>query len=146
MHSLFEQYLRAEEELVFENILDESMFKAVQPVLDDIIPVALEAGMYSDSLQMAGQVDCIGFWDNELCIIDFKTSAKYKEEYMADPWFHQMTAYAIMVEELTGEEIDSIVAVVAVDGGGVQVFEADPRDYVEKLYELRNRYGTLYGV
>ncbi len=70
MHSLFEQYLRAEEELVFENILDESMFKAVQPVLDDIIPVALEAGMYSDSLQMAGQVDCIGFWDNELCIID----------------------------------------------------------------------------
>ena len=146
MHSLFEQYLRAEEELVFENILDESMFKAVQPVLDDIIPVALEAGMYSDSLKMAGQVDCVGLWDNELCIIDFKTSAKYKEEYMADPWFHQMTAYAIMVEELTGEEIDSIVAVVAVDGGGVQVFEADPRDYVEKLYELRNRYSTLYGV
>jgi hypothetical protein len=146
MHSLFEQYLRAEEELVFENILDESMFKAVQPVLDDIIPVALEAGMYSDSLQMAGQVDCIGFWDNELCIIDFKTSAKYKEEYMADPWFHQMTAYAIMVEELTGEEIDSIVAVVAVDGGGVQVFEADPREYVEKLYDLRQRYANLHGV
>ena len=146
MHALFEQYLRAEEEIVFENILDQAMFNAVQPVLDDIIPVALEAGMYSDSLQMAGQVDCVGLWDNELCIIDFKTSAKYKEEYMADPWFHQMTAYAIMVEELTGEEIDSIVAVVAVDGGGVQVFEADPRDYVEKLYELRNRYSTLYGV
>ena len=146
MHALFEQYLRAEEELVFENILDQAMFNAVQPVLDDIIPVALEAGMYSDSLKMAGQVDCVGLWDNELCIIDFKTSAKYKEEYMADPWFHQMTAYAIMVEELTGEEIDSIVAVVAVDGGGVQVFEADPRDYVEKLYELRSRYGTLYGV
>ena len=146
MHALFEQYLRAEEEIVFENILDQAMFNAVQPVLDDIIPVALEAGMYSDSLKMAGQVDCVGLWDNELCIIDFKTSAKYKEEYMADPWFHQMTAYAIMVEELTGEEIDSIVAVVAVDGGGVQVFEADPRDYVEKLYELRSRYGTLYGV
>jgi ATP-dependent exoDNAse (exonuclease V) beta subunit len=146
MHSLFEQYLRAEEDVVFENILDQAMFNAVLPVLDDIIPIALEAGMYSDSLQMAGQVDCIGFWDNELCIIDFKTSAKYKEEYMADPWFHQMTAYAIMVEELTGEEIDSIVAVVAVDGGGVQVFEADPRDYVEKLYELRNRYRSIHGV
>jgi ATP-dependent exoDNAse (exonuclease V) beta subunit len=146
MHSLFEQYLRAEEDVVFENILDQAMFNAVLPVLDEIIPIALEAGMYSDSLQMAGQVDCIGFWDNELCIIDFKTSAKYKEEYMADPWFHQMTAYAIMVEELTGEEIDSIVAVVAVDGGGVQVFEADPRDYVEKLYELRNRYRSIHGV
>ena len=146
MHSLFEQYLRAEEELVFENILDESMFNAVQPVLDDIVPVALEAGMWSDSLQMAGQVDCVGVWDNELCIIDFKTSAKYKEEYMADPWFHQMTAYAIMVEELTGEVINSVVAVVAVDGGGVQVFEADPRDYVDKLYKLRQRYANLHGV
>ena len=146
MHALFEQYLRAEEELVFENILDQAMFNAVQPVLDDIVPIALEAGMYSDSLQMAGQVDCVGLWDDELCIIDFKTSAKYKEEYMADPWFHQMTAYAIMVEELTGEEIDSIVAVVAVDGGGVQVFEADPREYVEKLYDLRQRYANLHGV
>ena len=146
MHALFEQYLRAEEELVFENILDQAMFNAVQPVLDDIVPIALEAGMYSDSLQMAGQVDCVGLWDDELCIIDFKTSAKYKEEYMADPWFHQMTAYAIMVEELTGEEIDSVVAVVAVDGGGVQVFEADPREYVEKLYDLRQRYANLHGV
>jgi ATP-dependent exoDNAse (exonuclease V) beta subunit len=146
MHSLFEQYLRAEEDMVFENILDESMFKAVQPVLDDIIPIALEAGMYSDSLQMAGQVDCVGVWENELCIIDFKTSSKYKEEYMADPWFHQMTAYAIMVEELTGEVVDSIVAVVAVDGGGCQVFEADPREYVDKLYALRQRYGSLHGV
>jgi genome maintenance exonuclease 1 len=146
MHSLFEQYLRAEEELVFENILDEAMFNAVQPVLDEIVPLALEAGMWSDSLQMAGQVDCVGVWDNELCIIDFKTSAKYKEEYMADPWFHQMTAYAIMVEELTGEVINSIVAVVAVDGGGVQVFEADPREYVDKLYKLRQRYANLHGV
>ena len=146
MHSLFEQYLRQEEEIVFENVLDQSMFNAVQPVLDEIIPFALEASMWSDSLQMAGQVDCIGVWDNRLCIIDFKTSSKYKEEYMADPWFHQMTAYAIMVEELTGEVVEDIVAIVAVDGGGVQVFEADPRDYVEKLYELRSRYGTLYGV
>jgi len=146
MHSLFEQYLRQEEELVFDNIMESSMFNAVQPVLDEILPIALEAGMWSDSLQMAGQVDCVGVWDDKLCIIDFKTSAKYKEEYMADPWFHQMTAYAIMVEELTGEVVDDIVAVVAVDGGGVQIFEADPLDYVEKLYDLRQRYANLHGV
>ncbi len=146
MHSLFEQYLRAEEPVFFYNIMESSMFEAVQPVLDDIIPIALEAGMYSNSLQMAGQVDCVGVWGDELAIIDFKTSAKYKEEYMADPWFHQMTAYAIMVEELTGEVVDRIVAVVGVDGGGCQVFEADPREYVDKLYSLRNQYRNLHGV
>lgn len=146
MHNIFEQYLRAEEPIFFDNIMESSMFEAVQPVLDEIIPIALEAGMYSDSLQMAGQVDCVGVWGDELAIIDFKTSSKPKEEYMADGWFHQMTAYAIMVEELTGEVIDRIVAVVGVDGGFCQVFEADPREYVDKLYGLRNQYRTLYGV
>jgi len=146
MHNIFEQYLRAEEPIFFDNIMESSMFEAVQPVLDEIIPIALEAGMYSDSLQMAGQVDCVGVWGDELAIIDFKTSSKPKEEYMADGWFHQMTAYAIMVEELTGEVVDTIVAVVGVDGGYCQVFEADPREYVDKLYGLRNQYRTLYGV
>ena len=146
MHNIFEQYLRAEEPVFFDNIMESSMFEAVQPVLDEIIPIALEAGMWSDSLQMAGQVDCVGVWGDELAIIDFKTSSKPKEEYMADGWFHQMTAYAIMVEELTGEVIDRIVAVVGVDGGYCQVFEADPREYVDKLYGLRNQYRTLYGV
>ena len=146
MHNIFEQYLRAEEPIFFDNIMESSMFEAVQPVLDEIIPIALEAGMYSDSLQMAGQVDCVGVWGDELAIIDFKTSSKPKEEYMAEGWFHQMTAYAIMVEELTGEVIDRIVAVVGVDGGYCQVFEADPREYVDKLYGLRNQYRTLYGV
>ena len=146
MHNIFEQYLRAEEPVFFDNIMESSMFEAVQPALDEIIPIALEAGMYSDSLEMAGQVDCVGVWGDELAIIDFKTSSKPKEEYMADGWFHQMTAYAIMVEELTGEVIDTIVAVVGVDGGYCQVFEADPREYVDKLYGLRNQYRTLYGV
>ena len=51
-------------------------------------------------LQMAGRVDCVGIYDDVLQIIDFKTSAKFKEEYMAKNWYIQMTAYAIMVEEL----------------------------------------------
>ena len=146
MHNIFEQYLRAEEPVFFNNIMESSMFEAVQPVLDSIVPIALEAGMYSDSLEMAGQVDCVGMWDDELCIIDFKTSSKPKEEYMAEGWFHQMTAYAIMVEELTGEVIDQIIAVVAVDGGFCQVFGADPREYVDKLYGLRQQYRNLHGV
>ena len=146
MHNIFEQYLRAEEPIFFDNIMESSMFEAVQPVLDEIIPIALEAGMWSDSLQMAGQVDCVGVWGDELAIIDFKTSSKPKEEYMADGWFHQMTAYAIMVEELTGEVIDQIIAVVAVDGGFCQVFGADPREYVDKLYGLRQQYRNLHGV
>ena len=147
-HQHVEDYLRKEKDFIeFDNILQEQMFKAVQPVLDDIIPVALEAPLYSHELQMAGRVDCIGIANDSLAIIDFKSSSKPKQDYMAKPWYLQMTAYAIMVEELTGHEIEECMALVAVEGANsFQVFVCDPKDYVEELYSLRKQYENLYGI
>ena len=146
-HSLVEDYLRKEKEYIeFEDVMQEAQFKGIQPVLDEIIPIALEAPLYSEELKMAGRVDCVGLFDNVLSIIDFKTSSKFKTEEMAKPWYHQMTAYAIMVEELTGKPIDEITALVCMEDGNFQLFTADPKDYVESLYGLRKQYHTLYGV
>ena len=147
-HQHVEDYLRQDKkEIIFENILQEGMFKAVQPVLDEIIPIALEAPLYSNELRMAGRVDCVGLWENELAIIDFKSSSKIKKEYMAKPWYIQMTAYAIMVEEMTVHAVDNIVAIVGVEGMNTfQIFEAQPQDYVDELFQLREQYKNLYGV
>jgi genome maintenance exonuclease 1 len=123
------------------------MFKSIKPILDEsIIPIALEAPLVSRELKLAGRVDCVGLWENQLAIIDFKTSSKYKEEYMAKPWYLQMTAYAIMVEELTGQEIEVCVALVALENAAFQLFITEPSQHVEALYELRQRYRNLYGV
>ena len=66
---------------------------------------------------------------------------------MAKPWYIQMTAYAIMVEELTGHAVDNITAIVGVEGMNTfQIFEAQPQDYVDELYQLREQYKNLYGV
>ena len=147
-HQHVEDYLRKEKDFIeFDNILQEQMFKSVQPVLDDIIPIALEAPLYSHQLQMAGRVDCIGISNDRLSIIDFKSSSKPKKDYMAKPWYLQMTAYAIMVEELTGHPIDEICAIVAVEGlNTFQMFLSDPTQHVEELYSLRQQYRNLYGV
>ena len=100
---------KEKEFIEFENILQEGMFRAIRPILDEIVPLALEL-MYSTNLKMAGRVDCVGMFEGNLAIIDFKSSAKMKEElHMAEPWFLQMTAYAIMVEELTGHEIEECI-------------------------------------
>ena len=128
-HQLVEDYLRAEKDIIIENDLQRGMFNAMQPVLDEIIPLALEAPLFSPNLEMAGRVDCVGILDEQLCIIDFKTSGKYKEEYMAKPWFIQMTAYALMVEELTGQAVQECVALVAVEGlNAFQLFSCNPLD------------------
>ena len=130
----------------FEDVMQEAQFKGIQPVLDEIVPIALEAPMYSENLKMAGRVDCIGMFDGILSIIDFKTSSKFKEDYMAIPWYYQMTAYAVMVEELTGHPIEEVTALVAMEDGHFQLFTADPQDYVEKLYDLRQQYRNLYKI
>ncbi len=146
-HSLVEDYLRKEKDYIeFEDVMQEAQFKGIQPVLDEIVPIALEAPMYSENLKMAGRVDCIGMFDGILSIIDFKTSSKFKEDYMAIPWYYQMTAYAVMVEELTGHPIEEVTALVAMEDGHFQLFTADPQDYVEKLYDLRQQYRNLYKI
>ena len=95
---------------------------------------------------MAGRVDCIGLFDDTLCIIDFKTSSKYKEDYMSRPWFLQMTAYAIMVEELTGNEIEELVALVMLEDGHFQLFTGNKEDYIDDLVAVRTQYKNLYGI
>ena len=147
-HQHVEDYLRQDKDFIeFEDVLQEQMFRAVRPVLDEIVPLALEAPMYSENLKMAGRVDCVGMFDGKLCIIDFKSSSKPKENYMAESWFLQMTAYSIMVEELTGHGIEECVAIVAVEGSNsFQMFVCDPKDYVEDLLQLRKQYENLYGV
>ena len=107
----------------------------------------LEAPLFSPNLEMAGRVDCVGIFDEQLCIIDFKTSSKYKEEYMAKPWFIQMTAYALMVEELTGQAVQECIALVAVEGlNAFQMFVCNPLDYIDDLVQLRKQYKNVYGV
>ena len=147
-HQNIEDYLRKEKEFIeFQNVLQEGMFKAVKPVLDEIIPISIEAPLFSNHLQMAGRVDCVGLFDNRLSIIDFKSSAKLKEDYMAKQWYIQMTAYAIMVEELTGKPIEDIVAIVGIEGiNTFQIFMSNPKDHVDDLMQLRTQYKNLYGI
>ena len=147
-HHKVEDYLRREKPYIeFDNIIQEGMFKSIKPVLDDsIVPIALEAPLISKELQLAGRVDCVGLWEGKLAIIDFKTSSKYKEDYMAKPWYLQMTAYAIMVEELTGHAIEECVALVALEDANFQLFITEPEQHVDELFELRQRYRNLYGV
>ena len=48
-HQNIEDYLRKEKEFIeFDNIIQEGMFRAVRPVLDEIVPLALEDSMFSD--------------------------------------------------------------------------------------------------
>ena len=137
LHTLIEDYLNNTEDFWGDkDPVNVELFKQLQPELhriDNII--AQEVPLWSERVGLAGRVDCIGEFDGELSIIDFKGSTKTKKEEWIQNYFHQATAYAIMFQEKTGIEIKNIVIMVACENGENQIFTKKPIDYVKGLYK-----------
>ena len=150
-HQLFEDYIKGDNfEEKFKGAMPttQQAFISLEKQLNQIGVVhGLESPLYSHNLQLAGRVDCIAEWDGKLSVIDFKTSAKPKQEKWIQNYFIQETAYAKMFEELTGKTIESIVTLIAVSDGTSQLFVEQPSDdYVDQLLELRSQYRSEYGL
>lgn len=102
---------------------------------------AQEIAIYSDVLQIAGRIDCIGEYDGVLSVIDFKTSTNMKYEGMINDYFLQTTAYAIMWGEITGEAIEDVVILMSVEKGMAPlVFKEKIDKYVKPLLKRIDQY------
>lgn len=102
---------------------------------------AQEVALYSDTLKIAGRIDCIGEYDGKLSIIDFKTSTNVKDKTMIDDYFLQTTAYAIMWAEVTGEPIEDITIIMSVEKGMVPMLFCEKIDkYVSPLLKRIDEY------
>ena len=147
-HKLAEDYLSNKPlDRYRDDVLSLGMFHQIRPYIDKINNIhALEESLYSHTLKLAGRVDCIAEYDNELAIIDFKTSTKYKREEWIQDYFSQETAYAIMFQELTGLKVKQLVTIIAVETGTPQVFvKKDILTYVPKLKEYIDYYKEIHG-
>ena len=110
------------------------MFHHAKPYLNQIQNVhAIERTLYSEYLGIAGRVDCIGEYEGELAVIDFKTSDKIKPEKWLENYFVQETAYACMYYELTGIPVKKLITLMVTPGGDVKVFDKRNKDEYIKL-------------
>ena len=147
-HKLAEDYLSNKPlDRYRDDVLSLGLFHQIRPYIDKINNIhALEESLYSHTLKLAGRVDCIAEYDNELAIIDFKTSTKLKREEWIQDYFSQETAYAIMFQELTGLKVKQLVTIIAVETGTPQVFiKKDILTYVPKLKEYIDYYKDKHG-
>ena len=151
MHTLTEYYLK-NEDLPEVQPLSEYLFKQSKPQLDLIDNIhALEKSMYSLQLGIAGTVDCIAEYNNELAIIDFKTAAKPKPRDWIEHYFVQAMAYGCMLYELTGISIKKLVIIMSCENGECVVYEEyDKAKYIKLLGEYISKFVQdkleLYGT
>jgi len=147
-HKLAEDYLSNKPlDRYRDDVLSLGMFHQIRPYIDKINNIhALEESLYSHTLKLAGRVDCIAEYDNELAIIDFKTSTKFKREEWIQDYFSQETAYAIMFQELTGLKVKQLVTIIATEQGTPQIFvKNNILEFVPKLKEYIDYYKEIHG-
>jgi genome maintenance exonuclease 1 len=145
VHKICEDYINNEiPELKMQMMMPDlkEMFFKIKPIIDEKLGdvYSQEQALYSHRLKIAGRVDLIGMWNGKLSVIDFKTSARQKEESYIQNYFMQCTAYALMFSELTGMWIDDIVVLIATGEGEAQVFERQIHDYRKPLMQYIDKY------
>jgi len=147
VHKLCEDYLDNDPDYSKKHMpANIQMFNTMKPILDERINNIWyqECFLYSNELQTAGQVDCIGEWDGELAVVDFKTSRKLKKEEWILNYFMQVSFYAKAFEEMTGTPVKKGVVFIGVDNEDPQVFEFNTEDYLDHFRAVRETYKELY--
>jgi len=148
-HSLMESYLGNEKEFLTEDVMPDMKhsFNMMRPLVDRIDNIHyIETMLYSETLGLAGQVDCIAEFDGIPSIIDFKTSLKLKKEEWITDYFLQTTCYSLMYQELTGIKTKQIVILISVDHEKPQIFIKNRKDYMPLLAERLKEYKNAHTI
>jgi len=142
VHSICESYIKNEDGFLDSRMPNEvEMFQSINPLLDCIDNIhCVEGALYSDELKLAGRTDLIAEFDNELAVIDYKTSRKIKTWEMCHAYFMQGAFYAHAYEERTGISINNIVIIMAVENEKPLLFRETKDRWMEPLKSVIYKY------
>ena len=142
VHSVCESYIKNEDGFLDGRMPNEvEMFQSINPLLDKIDNIhCVEGALYSDELKLAGRTDLIAEFDDELAVIDYKTSRKIKTWDMCHAYFMQGAFYAHAYEERTGISINNIVIIMAVENEKPLLFRETKDRWMEPLKSVIYKY------
>lgn len=125
---------------------ERKMFENLMPVMESIEEVhAMESVLYSDTLKFAGTVDLIAKINGELCILDWKTSGRYKSSEDIPNYFTQAAAYAYAFWEMTGITVPNIVIAMTTEEFGLLLFKEPVKKWIPEFVEIRKEYARQRG-
>ena len=142
VHKMCEDYLNNQhlawpdefEKHKSKNFLAWCLFTQMRSILSNINNIkCLETSLYSDTMGIAGQVDCIAEYKGKLSVIDFKTSSKERSDEKNENYYIQTCAYSYMFEERTGQKAEQCVILVVTQDGTVQEFIKKRDNYIPLL-------------
>lgn len=133
IHTAIQQYLASGE--ANPEILDNPFWHSIEPVLNRVEEVYLqESAVYHALYRYGGCFDCLGLWEGELCLFDWKTASKPKKQEWITDYCLQVTAYIRAVNYLYKAEIQQGIIAIALADSDSQVFTLD-KDALEDYWQ-----------
>lgn len=138
LHSKIESYLLNEDVQLND---EDNLFNLIKKEVDHINNVnAIEQPLWGKITGLAGRVDCIAEYKKEPSIIDFKASTYPKKKLDIENYFCQATAYSLLWQERTGEQVPNIVILIANEQGFCQVYKEKVINFIEPLKKSIDTY------
>jgi genome maintenance exonuclease 1 len=136
MHSYLEHYVKTGDmkDIPSNPFALPSWLMAAEVILQGLDKVneywGVEVPVYYSGLY-AGTTDCVGIWQGQPAIMDFKQSNKPKKREWIEDYFLQLTAYAQAHNSMHGTEIRSGVILMAVQPKEIQPGHYEKPQYLE---------------
>ena len=112
--------------------------------LRKIKPIALQLKIWSEDLKVMGYLDCLGYYEGELSLIDFKNTRKIKKPEHYHNYLLQCTIYCLILKKLFGINVRQIILLMGVrDSVAPQIIKERTKDYVKEAYARIIEYHAI---
>ncbi len=153
LEHLYEEYESPTKEQV-RNFIESSGLNSEKPFIkkmtvevikhmlaNDFRSVSQEFVVWDEELKVAGRCDGVGYWNNNLVIVDYKTSRKKKSISQIKDYYLQATFYCVAHNKMFENKVNSFIILMAVEDGSSLVFTGSPVHYLPELkYRIKSFY------
>ena len=149
IHESVETYLKkgAFPEFDMFQHIEKRMCEQMLDVISKIDNIyCIETPLWTDRFELAGTVDLIAEYENELMVIDWKTSSSFKHRNDINGYFLQTSIYAFMFWERTGIPIRNTLIVITTPDDGLLIYKEPLKQHLAKLPALRKEYRRIHGA
>lgn len=106
-----------------DDVNSNNYWHSIKPVLEAVSKVHLvESAVYNQPHRYAGRFDCLGEWQGELCLFDWKTASKPKKLEWITDYCLQVTAYTMAINYLYQVKIERGIIAIAIEDRPAQIF------------------------
>lgn len=100
--------------------------------------------VWDRELELAGRCDGLGYWNDKLIVVDYKTSRRKKTRAQIEDYLLQATAYCRAHNQMFSNQVNAFAILIAVEDGTSQVFTGLYKNYEHNLIQRVAQYREMY--